>query len=194
MDETEIIRKLKQGDIESLALLVRGYQEKALRTAYLITYDRALAQDVVQESFLHAYERIEQFETGRPFGPWFLRIVANRAIQMTRRRKRELSLEQPTGEGLSLAGLLADRAPAPDDQVAWQERQEQIEAALRRLSPRQRAAIVMRYYLDYSEEEMAQALQRPAGTVKSRLYHARNRLKGMLQWEILSSPEGERPS
>jgi RNA polymerase sigma-70 factor (ECF subfamily) len=69
MEEAEAIAQLRQGDVRGLDALVRGHQVQAVRTAYLITRDRALAEDIVQAAFVRGYERIEQFDTGRPFGP-----------------------------------------------------------------------------------------------------------------------------
>jgi len=118
MEEQEAIARLKRGDIGGLEALVRRYQVRAVRTAYLITHDRALAEDIVQAAFLRAYERIGQFDAGRSFGPWFLRSVVNDAVKAAARRKRQVSLKaSPEGEGASLADLLADPAPGPDDLV-----------------------------------------------------------------------------
>lgn len=72
MEESRAIDRLRRGDVAGLEFLVRQYQIPALRAAYLITRDSALAQDVVQAAFLKAYERISQFDPNRPFGPWFL--------------------------------------------------------------------------------------------------------------------------
>ena len=81
MEEQKAIARLKRGDISGLEALVRKYQVQAVRAAYLIIRDRALAEDIVQAAFLRAYERIGQFDAGRPFGPWFLRSVVNDAVK-----------------------------------------------------------------------------------------------------------------
>jgi RNA polymerase sigma-70 factor (ECF subfamily) len=189
MEEREAIARLKRGDIGGLEALVHKYQVRAVRTAYLITRDRALAEDIVQAAFLRAYERIGQFDTGRPFGPWFLRSVVNDAIKATARRERQVSLEaSPEGEGTSLANLLADPGPGPDDLVEAAELRQTVWAALGRLPPAQRAAIVLRYYLGLSEAEMADELACPPGTVKWRLHAARKRLRTLLRplWSAAS--------
>jgi RNA polymerase sigma-70 factor (ECF subfamily) len=103
MEEQEAIARLKRGDVGGLEALVRRYQVQAVRTAYLITRDRALAEDIVQAAFLRAYERIDQFDAGRPFGPWFLRSVANDAVKAAARRERLVPLEfSAEGEEISL--------------------------------------------------------------------------------------------
>jgi len=189
MEEQEAIARLKRGDIGGLEALVRQYQVQAIRTAYLIIRDRALAEDIVQAAFLRAYERIGQFDAGRPFGPWFLRSVVNDAVKAAARRERQVSLEAGSeGEGASLADLLADPGPGPADLAEAAELHQTVWAALGRLPPAQRAAIVQRYYLDLSEAEMADELACPPGTVKWRLHAARKRLRTLLRplWSAAS--------
>src|SRR5260221_2012136 len=174
MTEAEAISRLQSGDLSGLDTLVRKYQVQAIRAAYLITRDRASAEDIVQSAFLDSYERIHQFQVGRPFGPWFLRCVINSAIKSVNRQRRQSYL--------------------PDDEIAPQflalvseiESAESIEAkaaiwsALGALSAEQRSAIVLFYYLEMSEIEIAHELSCPPGTVKSRLHHARKRLRQLL--------------
>lgn len=195
MEEHEAIAQLKRGDIGGLEALVRKYQVQAVRTAYLITRDRALAEDIVQAAFLRAYERIGQFDARRPFGPWFLRSVVNDAVKAATRRERQVSLEaNPEGEETSLAELLADPGPGPDDLVEAAELRQTVWAALGKLPPTQRAAIVLRYYLGLSEAEMADELACPPGTVKWRLHAARKHLQTLLRplWPAaLGSERGE---
>ena len=182
MEEQEAIVRLKQGDIDGLEALVCQYQVQAVRTAYLITRDRAMAEDIVQAAFLRAYERISQFDARRPFGPWFLRSVANDAIKAATRRKCPVSLETSAeGGDTSLEDLLADPNPGPASLVETIETREAVWAALGKLPPAQRAAIVLRYYLGLSEAEMAAELACPPGTVKWRLHAARNRLRTLLR-------------
>jgi len=196
MEEQEAIARLKRGDIGGLETLVRQYQVRAVRTAYLITRDRALAEDIVQAAFVRAYERIGQFDAGRPFGPWFLRSVVNDAVKAAARRKRLVPLEAGyEGEETSLADLLADPGPGPADLAEAAGTRQAVWAALGKLPPAQRAAIVLRYYLGLSEAEMAGELACPPGTVKWRLHAARKRLRTLLcpLWPAASgSGRGER--
>ena len=182
MKEQEAIARLKRGDVGGLEALVRRYQVQAVRTAYLITRDRALAEDTVQAAFLRAYERIDQFDAGRPFGPWFLRSVANDAVKAATRRERQVSLETSAGgEKASLADLLADPNPGPDEAAEAADLRQKVWDALGSLPPAQRAAIVLRYYAGLSEAEMAEQLACPPGTVKWRLHAARKRLRRLLR-------------
>jgi RNA polymerase sigma-70 factor (ECF subfamily) len=88
VDERETIDRLKDGDIGGLEELVLRHQVRAIRTAYLITGSRELAEDVVQSAFLRAYERIGQFDSDRPFSPWILRSVVNDAVKAAERASR----------------------------------------------------------------------------------------------------------
>lgn len=181
MEEEEAIARLKRGDISGLEALVRRYQVQAVRAATLITRDRALAEDIVQAAFLRAYERIGQFDSGRPFGPWFLRSVVHDAVKAARRRERQVPLEGESDGETSLAEFLADPAPGPLELAEAGETRQAIRDALGRLSPAQRAAVVLRYYLGLSEAELAEELACPPGTVKWRLHAARQRLRTLLR-------------
>lgn len=177
MDDNEAVARLKQGDIGGLAALVERYQVKAVRTAYLITHDSALAEDVVQGVFLRLYHTISQFDSSRPFAPWFMRSVVNAAVQVMRRRTHEIPLESGT---VDFSELLSDPAPDPQTRLEAREIEQAVWEALTQLPPEQRAAVVLRYYLNFSETEMAAALAAPPGTVKSRLFAARKQLRGLL--------------
>ena len=177
-DEQEAIQQLRRGDIRGLDALVERYQLKAVRAANLITRDRALAEDIVQAAFLRAFERIGQFDPSRPFGPWFLRSVVNDAVKAASRRGRLVPIaddEAPEG------GALEDRALGPELLIERGETREAVAAALDRLSPEQRAVVVQRYFLEMSEAEIAESQRVPAGTVKSRLFAAKGRLRELLR-------------
>ena len=87
MNDKREMERLSRGDIAALGTLVRRYQTKALRAAYLITHDLAQAEDVVSSAFLRVFERAEQHDPHRPFGPWFYRIVVNDAIKTLQRKE-----------------------------------------------------------------------------------------------------------
>ncbi len=183
MDEQKAIARLKRGDIKGLETLVRKYQVTATRAAYLITHDRAVAEEIVQAAFLRAYERIGQFDAGRPFGPWFLRSVVNDAVKYVSRDGQLISIEaeiEAEEEETALSDFLADPAPGPEDLAEAEERRQIVWDALGALPPQQRAVIVMRYYLGLSEAEIGKHLGCPLGTVKWRLHAARKRLQELL--------------
>jgi RNA polymerase sigma-70 factor (ECF subfamily) len=196
VDETQAIAALKRGDPGGLEALVRGYQVRAIRAAYLIVRDRPLAEDLVQTAFLRAYDRIGQFDARRPFGPWFLRSVVNDAIKAAARQARHRSLDEetsPTGEdGVAdaalLAELLADPGPGPEALAETAEARQAVWRALGQLPPAERGAIVRRYYLDQDERQMAAELSTPPGTIKWRLHRARQRLRAWLGPALAEAP------
>jgi RNA polymerase sigma-70 factor (ECF subfamily) len=170
---------LKQGNISGLEFLVACHQVKAVRTAYLITRDLGLAEDVVQDCFLRAFHAIRGFDATRPFEPWFMRSVVNAAVKMMQRSARQIEVGDEADE--SLLAELAARVESVEAQVESIEVQNQIWEAMQKLSPRQRAVIVQRYFLEMSETEMAKESGTAAGTVKWMLNAARKRLRGLLE-------------
>ncbi len=178
MDEQQAIRKLKGGDPRGLEYLVHCHQVRAVRAAFLITRDEGLAEEIVQESFLRAYRSIRGFDPTRPFGPWFMRSVVNATLKAMRRSGRLVQVEPNADEGIFAA--LAVQADSVESQVESAEARQMVWEAMGRLSPRQRAAIVQRYFLDMSEKEMAAQGSTAVGTVKWLLSAARQRLRGLL--------------
>ena len=180
-DEREAINRLKEGNVLGLKTLVQTYQVQAVRAAYLITRNKALAEEIAQDAFLRVYERIGQFDGERPFAPWFFRIVTNLAIKAAKKEARTFSLDSPmTDSEETILELIPDKLPEPDDKIAMQQLQEEVRQALNKLTPKQRSVIVMRYYLDMSETEMSDKLEIAPGTVKWHLYAARERLRTLL--------------
>jgi len=181
MEEQEAIARLRRGDISGLETLVRVYQVRAIRAAYLIVEDRALAEDIVQSAFVRVYDRVTQFDTNRLFGPWFLKSVINDSLKAITRQQRQVSLDRDfESDGTALAKHLVDSAPGLPELVESADIRRAIWEALDKLTPAQRAAVVLRYYLDFSEVEMTEKLKRPPGTIKWLLHAARERLRDLL--------------
>jgi len=179
VDEQKAIRRLKQGDISGLELLVQRHQVKALRTAYLITRDLGMAEEVVQESFIRAYRSIKSFDEARPFEPWFLRSVVNASVKIVQKSAKDVAVGDDANDDGWEQFLSGDESV--ESQVESVEFQRQLWAAMQKLSPRQRAVIVQRYYLEMSEKEMAAEAKVARGTVKWLLNAARERLRGLLE-------------
>jgi RNA polymerase sigma-70 factor (ECF subfamily) len=182
-DELQAIVRLRRGDIGGLEVLVRRYQVEALRTAYLICRNRALAEDIAQATFLHLYESIAQFDIARPFGPWFLRCIVNSTLQAMRQqaRTRRIGAEEFEQEDSMIGELLADCLPSLDARLDQLDTNEALAAALIQLPPEQRAAVVMRYYLGFSTEEISERQNCTVGTARWRLYRGRERLRRILE-------------
>jgi RNA polymerase sigma-70 factor, ECF subfamily len=175
MDDSQAIRRLKRRDMGGLETLVARYQIRAARVAFLITHDETIAQDVVQATFLRMMEAIDHFDDTRPFEPYLMRSVVNTALHVMRREKQSVSLDDADE-----VKVLLDRAATVESQVEYAHLREEILSAISKLPPRQRAAIVQRYYLGMSEAEMARALGAAPGTVKWLLNAARTRLRNFL--------------
>lgn len=188
MELDPTIAALQRGDINALDILIGRYQTKAVRVAYLITGDTALAEDVMQSAFVRVYDRISQFDPQRPFEPWFMRIVVNMALKVVGRSAVHLPMD------FSAADLLPDPYPGPETAAEMAETEQVVRAALDKLTPEQRAVIVLRYYLDYSEQEISAETSSPIGTVRWRLHAARKRLRGLLAHLGRQEPGVERGS
>jgi RNA polymerase sigma-70 factor (ECF subfamily) len=177
MEERGAIERLKRGDISGLEALVRAHQAQAVQAAYLILRDRAAAEDVAQNAFVRAYDRIGTFDSGRPFGPWFMRVVVNDAVKAARRERTV-----PFGSDDAPAAWLLDPDKGPQEMAEEAEQRERVWAALAKLPPAQRAAVVQRYYLGMSEAEMAREGEgSPPGTIGWRLHAARKALSRALR-------------
>jgi RNA polymerase sigma-70 factor (ECF subfamily) len=183
MEEIQAIRRLKHGEIGGLECLIARYQGKALRTAFLITHDEPLAEDVVQDAFVRFYERVEYFDETRPFEPYFMRCVVNAALNRLEREKKNCSFEEDDTSELE---NLLEEAASVEEQVEFNTLKWQIMEVLAELTPRQRAAIIQRYYLELTEKEMAEALDSPPGTIKWLLNAARARLRSLLGSERMA--------
>lgn len=177
MSDSEAIQRLKAGDIGGLETLVTRYQARATKAAFLILHDEQLAEDVVQDTFVRLYRQIRMFDTTRPFEPYLMRSVVNAALNTVKQSAAWVQVGDQDEE--CLEQLLTQAANSEADMITFELRQE-ILSSLAQLPPRQRAVIVQRYYLEMSEQEMAQVLDTPPGTVKWLLNQARARLRKLL--------------
>jgi RNA polymerase sigma-70 factor (ECF subfamily) len=174
--EQELIQRATNGDVAAFEDLVRMHQPIALRVAFLVTGDRAGAEDVTQEAFVKAYHALGRFRQDSPFRPWLLQIVRNEALNQRRRHGRQDRL------GLRLANdrLSGDAAPSPETAVISGADREKVLAAVDALPDRYRQVVAHRYLLGLSEAETAAVLGIPTGTVKSRTARALARLEQAL--------------
>ena len=182
MEDRIAISRLKQGDLTGLESLVNRYQVQAVYAAYLIVYDRELAEDVVRAAFVKVAERAQQFDEERPFGPWFFRIVANDALKAAKKQKRTISLEEQLEESTShFAQWLVDPDSQPEHLLEEKQARQMILDAIQSLAPEQRMVVMMRYFLDTSEAEMSRKMDRPLSTIKWWLRDARKRLYDLMR-------------
>ena len=177
LEEHELVERARGGDAGAYAALVRGHQEIAFRTAYLITGNAADAEDAAQEGFVKAHRALGRFRPGEPLRPWLLTIVANEARNRRRAAGRRTALTlRAAGEEHHPGGA----APSPEAALLAGERRAALLAALGRLRDDDRLVIGCRYLLELSEAETAAALGVPQGTVKSRLSRSLARLRAEL--------------
>ncbi len=180
MEEIEAILLVKRGDLYGLEWLIRKYQVGAVRTAYLITGNVQSAEDVVQDTFVNLVKNIHQYDNKRPFAPWFFRCVMNSAVKIVQKEAKWLTFEDELIEpGFK---LIIDEG-SPEVLLEKSEFKNQVWSAMQQLTPRQRAVIVQRYFLDMSEKEMAGELQTAQGTIKWLLFSARQHLRSILMRE-----------
>lgn len=176
-DELQAIHQLKRGKTDGLEILISHYQSRCLRVAFLITHDQAMAEDAVQDAFIRIYQRIHQFDETRPFEPYLLRSVVNAALNLTRNNIKKNSLDKNLEKLESLLATAASVESSVEDAQTTSE----ILVVMALLSPRQRAVVVQRYFLEMNEKEMATALNAAPGTVKWLLNAARKRLRSLLE-------------
>ena len=159
-DERRLLAGVRAGSEADLERLFRAHWPRAHRAALLVVHDATAAEDIAQEAFVSALRSLDQFDRGRPFGPWLHRIVVNRAIDWSRTRALRQEAPLPTG---ALEGAWDGPGPPFSDELV---------GALGALDTDRRAVIVMRYLLDYTPGEIAELLELPRGTVNSRLRRA----------------------
>jgi RNA polymerase sigma-70 factor (ECF subfamily) len=189
--DEELMQRFRRGLSEAFGVLVRRYERELY--GYLRRYlaDAALAEDVFQNTFLQVYIKSGQYEVGRPVRPWLYTIATHQAIDAMRRngRHQAVRLEDPTGElGGELAGLLElteTRSPGPVESASVEERRERIRATVEALPDLLRQVLILAYYQVLKYREIADLLQVPVGTVKSRLHAALVKLQE--SWASLPS-------
>jgi RNA polymerase sigma-70 factor (ECF subfamily) len=177
--DEELLSKFRRGHKEAFDVLVRRYERELY--GYLRRYlgDGNLADDVFQNTFLQLYLKVGQYEAGRPVRPWLYTIATHQAIDALRRKGRHqaLSLDQnreelPDGEVKGLLELLECRGPGPLEMTHGDELRDRVRASLRQLPDFMRQVVVLAYYQGLKYREIAEILEIPVGTVKSRLHAA----------------------
>ncbi len=165
VEDADLIERTRKGDVESYNLLISRWEKRVYNYLLRILNSREDALDLSQDVFLKAYQNIRKLADPTRFGPWLFRIAHNEAYSLFRRRKPE---DELTG------------VESPHEPVYPVELTLAAATALEKLSPEQREAVVLKIYQGFKFEEMAEVLNCPVSTVKSRLYTALELLKGQL--------------
>jgi RNA polymerase sigma-70 factor (ECF subfamily) len=166
------IKKALQGDDTSFGFLVELYQKPVFSLCYRMLGNSNDAEDAAQESFIRAYQNLKKYDPNRSFATWLLSIAAHYCIDRIRKKY------VPTvSTDVIPTEIIADQhAPNPELEFRMQEKQAVVQKLLKDLSPTDRAAIVLRYWHEYSEVEIAETLDLSVSAVKSRLYRSRQAL------------------
>jgi RNA polymerase sigma-70 factor (ECF subfamily) len=165
VEDADLIERTRKGDVESYNLLISRWEKRVYNYLLRILSNREDALDLSQDVFLKAYQNIRKLEDASRFGPWLFRIAHNEAFSLFRKRKPEDEL----------TGVERRHEPAYPVELTLA-----ATAALEKLSPEQREAVVLKIYQGFKFEEMAEVLGCPVSTVKSRLYSALELLKSQL--------------
>lgn len=177
--DEQLLTRLRAGERELFGALVRRYERELF--GYLRRYlgDDDLADDVFQNTFVQVYRKIKQYEPGRPARPWLYAIATNQAIDALRRRNRRadqradaVTAPDEEGQARPLFELLPASGDAPPDAADRTEQRELVRAAVERLPDLLRQVVLLAYFQGLKYRDVADALDIPVGTVKSRLHAA----------------------
>jgi RNA polymerase sigma-70 factor (ECF subfamily) len=169
--ENEWLQEAISGDANAFGNLIDAYHQSVYNLCYRMLGEQYEAEDAAQEAFFRAYKSLDQYDRTRSFSTWLLSIAAHYCIDQLRKRRMKLvPLDTlPYRE-------VKDPSPNPESSLIYSEDQQQIRALLEVLSPIDRAAVVMRYWYDFSYDEISNALNISLSAVKSRLHRARRTL------------------
>jgi RNA polymerase sigma-70 factor, ECF subfamily len=188
VEEPALVQALREGSESAYETLISRFQQPVYNMALRLLNDPSDAADVVQEVFLKVFRNVESFRCQSSLKTWIYRITINEAHNQRRwfyrHRRREVGLEEDSEEARSPVDTIADAGRTPFDHVFDREKQQMIEAALARINPGFREAVVLRDITDLSYEEIADVLQLSLGTVKSRILRGREALRQELEGRL----------
>jgi RNA polymerase sigma-70 factor (ECF subfamily) len=181
--EMELVRRARKGDMAAYDDLVRRYQERIYATIYHMTSNHEDANDLAQEAFIKAYQALKSFKGGSSFYTWVYRIAVNKTINFLKQRKNrsQMSLNDldfNAEHDPDLVALISDKTPRRD--IGLSELQEKLNAAMQKLSEHHRLVVTLHDVQGLSHEEIAKIMHCNIGTVRSRLFYARQQLQAYL--------------
>jgi RNA polymerase sigma-70 factor (ECF subfamily) len=184
LSDSELIDRLRQDDLDALGVLFERYRDRVFRTALVIVRDPAVAEDILQDCFLKVYANAQRIDTERPLAPWLYRVTVNLSYTwLSRGKNRRTSLEAVVDM------LISPMKQAPDRLTEQTELRQNVRKAINDLSIDQRVVVVLYYLNALSLQDIAEILDLPIGTVKSRLFYARENLRGKLGTNMQWLPE-----
>src|SRR5450755_598152 len=181
--EMELVRRAQGGDLEAYDELVKRYQERIYATVYHMTSNHEDANDLAQDSFIKAFQAIKSFKGGSTFYTWLYRIAVNKTINFLKQRKNRVhmslnDLDFNTENNPDLVALISDKTPRRE--AGLKELSEKLNAALLKLSEPHRLVVVLHDVQGLSHDEVAEVMECNIGTVRSRLFYARQQLQSLL--------------
>jgi len=181
--EDELVRQARRGDLRAYDELVRRYQERIYATVYHMTSNHEDANDLAQESFIKAFQALKSFKGGSSFYTWLYRIAVNKTINFLKQRKNRThlslnDLDFNAEHDPDLMALISDKTPRRE--AGLTELQEKLNEAMLKLSEPHRLVVVLHDVEGLSHDEIAKIMDCNIGTVRSRLFYARQQLQGFL--------------
>ncbi len=177
-DDAQLIAETLAGRSTAFGQLVEKYQDRLYNTMVHIVGSRDDARDVVQDAFVQAFLKLETFQQNCAFYTWLYRIAFNAAASLSRRRRPAVSVEEVRD---SFGREPVDKGAGPPEQMEEEERRRHVQAAIAALPEEFRTVLVLREMEGYCYEEIAEILELPVGTVRSRLHRARLQLRQSLK-------------
>ncbi len=176
-DET-LVRQHLAGDVAGFELLVRRHSQELFQFVQRFTGDSVAAEDVVQETFLQVHQSAASFDPNRRFKPWLFTIAANKARDYLRRRsrRREVAFDAPVdageGAGQRFLDLFSADGPLPDEDLLLEEKRRLVRSVMEMMPAKLSEVLILAYYHRFPYKEIAEIVEIPLGTVKSRLHGA----------------------
>jgi RNA polymerase sigma-70 factor (ECF subfamily) len=183
VEEMDLVKRARRGDLAAYDELVRRYQERIYATVYHMTANHEDANDLAQEAFIKAFHALRSFKGGSSFYTWVYRIAVNKTINFLKQRKHrpQMSLDDldfNAEHDPDLVALISEKTPRRE--AGLKELQEKLNAALQRLSEPHRLVVTLHDVQGLSHEEIAKIMDCNIGTVRSRLFYARQQLQAYL--------------
>ncbi len=182
-DEMALVKRARYGDLSAYDELVRRYQERIYATVYHMTANHEDANDLAQDAFIKAYQALKSFKGGSSFYTWVYRIAVNKTINFLKQRKNkaQMSLDDldfNAEHDPDLMALISDKTPRRE--IGLTELQEKLNEAMQKLSEPHRLVVTLHDVQGLSHEEIAEIMDCNIGTVRSRLFYARQQLQALL--------------
>jgi len=181
------VERTLAGDRDAFRVLVERHSPNVFRLAFRMTGNQHDAEEVVQEAFLRAYQKLSQFAARANFGTWVYRIAANYAIDRMRQRKSEDANREPAprasedGVQIDAMSFVPDSAPNPERLAQSEQLAEHMRRALQQLTPAERTAFVMRHWGGSGIEEIAEALKSSSSAAKNTIFRSVQKLRRALE-------------